>query len=327
VIQRKIFGMAMLFAAIALVATSPARSNSSYPNKPIRILIPFEPGGPTDLFVRAIAPIMTQELKQNIIIENKPGAGGSIAAAYVARSPGDGYTLLAGGSPTVLTPHFIPGVPFDAKRDFTAVAPLCITPYYLVVNQKLPVNSVHDLVEMAKKSPGSVTYASSGVGNGPHVAGARFGVLTDTKLTHVPYKGTAPATNDLLAGRVTFMFLSMTTVRGYIQSGLLKVLAVATPQRDPEFPDVPTLAEVGLPNFYPKVWYGLLAPSGMPEEAKKKINLAVAHALREPAVVKQYAKYGANPFVSGVQKFQSFYDDDIKQWHDFFESHPDLLKK
>jgi len=325
-IRRQLLGSIALGALLGLIGL-PAASAAGADDKPIRIIIPFEAGGPTDILVRAIAPIMTRELKQNIIIENKGGAGGSIGAAYVARASGDSYTLLAGGSPTVISPFFMPDQPFDTQRDLSAVAPLCTSPYYLIVNSELPVNSVQDLIAMAKKAPGTVTYASSGIGNRPHVAGAQFGVLTGTSLVHVPYKGTAPATNDLLAGRVTFAFFGMATVRGHIQSGQLKVLAVATPQRDPEFPNVPTLAEAGVPNFYPNIWYGLLAPANMPAETKQRINRAVQVALNDPAVAKQYAIFGATPFLADVPKFQAFYSGEIKQWRDFFQANPNLLKE
>jgi tripartite-type tricarboxylate transporter receptor subunit TctC len=311
-------------AVCALAAAAPA--SAAFPDKPIHIIIPFDAGGPTDVMVRAIAPILNRELGQNIIIENKGGAGGNIGSAYVARSEKDGYTLLAGGSPTVISPFFVKDLTFDTRRDLTAVAPLSRSPYYIVVNKELPVNSVQELIALAKKQPGTVTYASSGIGNRPHVAGAQFGVLTGTKLTHVPYKGTAPATNDLLAGRITFMFIGMATVRGHIQSGRLKVLAVATQQRDPDFPDVPTLAEAGVPNYYPDVWYGLLAPSGIPDDAKQKIAKAVDKALHDPEVIKQYANLGAPPFYADPAKFQAFYVDEIDQWTQFFRDHPEILK-
>lgn len=324
--RRQLLRGAMFVAAGGLFTPLLAHA-TGYPDRPIRIVIPFEPGGPTDLLVRAIAPIMTEELDQTIVIENKGGAGGSIGATSVARAQADGYTLLAGGSPTVQTPHFLREKPFDTHRDFTALAPLCITPYYLVVNSKLPVDSVSGLVEMAKRSPDTVSYASSGVGNGPHLAGVQFAERTRTRLMHVPYKGTAPATNDLLAGRVTFMFTSMATLRGHIQSGALKVLAVATPKRDPAFPDVQTLAEAGIPDFFPSVWYGLLAPTGMPEEAKQKINDAVRVALKDPDVIELYAKFGAVPYIAGTQEFQAFYDGEVKQWDDFFMANPNLVKE
>jgi tripartite-type tricarboxylate transporter receptor subunit TctC len=324
--RRQFLGRALAGALLG-PAVAPLARAAGYPDKPIRIVIPFEPGGPTDILVRAITPILNHELKQNIIVENKGGAGGSIGSAYVARANDEGYTLLAGGSPTVITPFFMPNQPFDTQRDLVAVAPLCTSPYYLVVNSSLPANSVRDLIAMAKKSPGTLTYASSGVGNRPHVAGAQFAILTGTDMTHVPYKGTAPATNDLLAGRVTFMFTGMATVRGHIQAGKLKVLAVATPKRDPEFPNVPTLAEAGVPDYYPNVWYGLLGPANMPQQARQKVNRAVQLALRDPAVEKQYAVFGATPYIAGVKDFQAFYDGEIKQWHDFFQAHPELLKE
>ena len=239
------------FAALALAAPG-ARAAERFPDKPITAIIPFEPGGPTDAMVRAVAPSMTQRLGQAIVVVNRSGAGGNIGATVVARADKDGYTLLAGGSPTVISPHFMKGLAFDPLRDLTGVAALCSGPYYIVVNSELPVRTVPELIAMAKKNPRTVTYASSGVGNRPHVAGAQFAVLTGTQMVHVPYKGTAPATNDLLGNRVTFMFTGLTTVRAHIQSGRLRALAVCTPARDPDFPDVPTLAEGGGPRLLPR---------------------------------------------------------------------------
>lgn len=323
--RHQLLSTAAVCAFSALSTIHPAHA-SGYPERPIRIVVPFEPGGPTDLLVRAIAPILKDKLGQSIVVENRGGAGGLIGAGVAARADGDGYTLLAGGSPTVQAPHFVATKPFNTRKDFTAVAPLAVTPYYLVVNSKLPANTVAELIKMAKDKPGTVTYASSGVGNGPHLAGLQMESLTGTSMVHVPYKGTAPATNDLVADRVTMMFGSMANLRSHIQSGSLKALAVATLERDPDMPNVPTLAEAGIPNFYPSVWYGLLAPSGMSEDAKKKINDAVLVALKDPQVIQLYAKFGAIPYLDNVENFQKFYETDIQLWDDFFKARPELAK-
>jgi tripartite-type tricarboxylate transporter receptor subunit TctC len=313
-------------AGLLALAAPGTRAAPSFPTKPIRIVVPFEPGGPSDVMVRAIGPILTRETGQSLIVENRSGAGGNIAAAYVARADKDGYTLLAGGSPTVISPYFVQGLTFDPQRDFTAIAALSASPYYIVVKADLPVHSVQDLVEMARQRPGTVTYASSGVGNRPHLAGAQFGALTGTQMIHVPYRGTAPATNDLLAGRVTFMFIGMATVREHILAGSLKMLAVCTPERDPDFPNVPTLAEAGVPSFYPSVWYGILGPTGMPEDAKQIIATVTVKALRDSDIARRYVALGAPPLIMTSAEFQEFYDAENQTWSDFFQANPDIVK-
>jgi len=316
-----------LLAGAGAALAAPRAVAAPFPSAPIRVVIPFEPGGPSDVMVRAIAPVVTRRLGGGIVVDNRSGAGGNIASALVARAEPDGHTLLAGGSPTVISPHFIPGLGFDVGRDLVAVAPLSLSPYYVVVNDALPARTVAELVEMARRAPGAVTYASSGIGNRPHVAGAQFAVLTGTRMTHVPYRGTAPATNDLLAGRVTFLFTGMATVRGHVQAGKLRVLAVCTPERDPDFPDVPTLAEAGVPDYFPNVWYGLMAPAGTGAETRRTIADAVGAALRDPEVARQYATLGAAPMLMGVDAFQAFYDAEVRRWDAFFRDNPDILKE
>jgi tripartite-type tricarboxylate transporter receptor subunit TctC len=308
---------------LALAGTTPV-SAESYPSKPIYIVIPFEVGGPTDILIRAIEPIVTKEMGQPVIIENKGGAGSVIGASYVARSAPDGYTFLVGGSPTSINASFVRKLPYDTEKDLAAVSPLAKTNYFLIASGHLPVNSVQELIALAKRSPGTITYASSGLGNRPHLAGAQFALLTHTKLLHVPYKGTGPATNDLVAGHVDIMFGGLVTAFPFVKSHQLKALAVAMPHRDPALPDVPTLAEAGVPDFYPDVWYGLLTRNGTPQAIKEKMSHAVQKALANPETVKRYAAMGATPFVGDTRQFQSFFDADVKVWHDFFQANPDM---
>jgi tripartite-type tricarboxylate transporter receptor subunit TctC len=307
----------------ALMASTPLWAQT-YPVKPITVVIPFEVGGPTDILIRAIEPSVSRELGQPLIIENKGGAGSVIGAGYVARSQPDGYTFLVGGSPTSINASFVRNLPYDTQRDLTAVSALAKTNYFLIASGHLPVDSVQELIALAKRSPGTVTYASSGLGNRPHLAGAQFALLTHTNLLHVPYKGTGPATNDLVAGHVNIMFGGLVTVLPFIKSHQLKALAVAMPHRDPALPDVPTLAEAGVPNFYPDVWYGLLTRRGTPESIKEKVGRAVQKALLDPATAKRYAAMGAVPFIADTKQFQAFFDADVTLWHNFFAAHPDM---
>ncbi len=317
----------LLFLASVLLMVPATASLAAYPEKPIRIIIPFDAGGPTDVLIRSIAPILTQDLGQNIVIENKGGAGSVIGVGYVAHAKPDGYTLVVGGSPTPINASFMPNLPYDTEKDLTAIAPLARTPYFLIAGSKFPVNSVKDLIAYAKAHPGQVTYASSGIGNRPHLAGAQFGILTGTQLLHVPFKGTAPATTALLSGEVNIMFAGLATVLPNLQAGQLKVLAVATPKRSSFLPNAPTLGEEGIPNFYPDVWYGLLAPGGTPQAIKDRLAQAVNKALKSPDTVKLYASLGAVPFISTPAQFQTFFDGEVNEWRDFFKTNPSLLKE
>jgi tripartite-type tricarboxylate transporter receptor subunit TctC len=257
----------------------------AWPTKPIRLLVGFAPGGGTDIVARSLAPRMAEVLGQPVVIENRPGAAGTIAASEVARAAPDGYTLLMGHSNSnAIAPFVLPNVPYDAATDFTAITYIGYVPNVLVLNPSVPAKTVPELIALAKANPGVYTYASSGVGSTQHLAGALFAKLTDTKLNHIPYKGSGQAITDLLGGQVNMNFDTMPPVLEHVKSGKLRALAISTPQRLALLPDVPTFTEVGIRGFDVTNWYSVMGPKNLPRDIVVKINDAVRKAMTDPAV-------------------------------------------
>ncbi len=267
----KRFTFALLaFAALGLPVTAPAQT---YPSKPIRILCPFPPGGGVDITARAIGHELSKALGQPVTVENKPGAGGNIAAAEVARSAPDGYTLfLTLNSLHSISPLLYAKLPFDAMKDFAFITPLVSFSNVLILNPAASAKSVQELIAQAKAQPGKLTYASSGNGTNVHLVGELFRSMAGVDVVHVPYKGSAPALTDMLAGNVTMMFETIPFAITQIKGGKLRPLAVTSARRQPLLPEVPTLAESGLPGFDTVAWYGLIAPAATPREIVMKLN-------------------------------------------------------
>jgi len=273
-----------LLAAAALTLPLSATAQT-WPTKPIRLLVGFAPGGGTDIVMRAIAPKLGELLGQPIVVENRAGASGTIAADQVAKSPPDGYTLLAGhANSNAIAPHVLPKVPFDALNDFTAITYVGYVPNVLVVTPSLPAKSVEELITLAKAKPGTLTYASSGVGSTQHLAGALFNQIAGTEMTHIPYKGSGQAVIDLVAGQVNANFDTMPPVLEQIKSGKLRALAISTPQRLAQLADVPTFEEKGIRGFDVTNWYSIMGPKGMPADMVMKIDAAVKKVLADPEV-------------------------------------------
>jgi tripartite-type tricarboxylate transporter receptor subunit TctC len=273
-----------LLAAVAALAAAPTLAQS-YPNRPIRLLVGFAPGGGTDIVARALAPTMGQVLGQPVVIENRPGASGTIAAAEVARAAPDGYTLLMGHTNSnAIAPFVLQNVPYDAATDFTAITYVGYVPNILVLNPSVPAKSVPELIALAKSSPGTYTYASSGVGSTQHLAGALFAKITDTKLNHIPYKGSGQAITDLLGGQVNMNFDTMPPVLEHVKAGKLRALAISTPQRLAQLPDVPTFSEVGITGFDVTNWYSVMGPKNLPREIVTKLDDAVRKAMADPKI-------------------------------------------
>jgi tripartite-type tricarboxylate transporter receptor subunit TctC len=281
--RRAALKLATVFAAGALLPL--ASFAQSWPNKPIRLLVGFAPGGGTDIVARSLAPKMSEVLGQQIVVDNRPGAAGTIAADLTAKAASDGYTLLMGHSNSnAIAPFVLSKVPYDAATDFTAITYIGYVPNVLVVHPSVPANSVAELIELAKKKPGEYTYASSGVGSTQHLAGALFAKLTDTQLNHIPYKGSGQAVVDLIAGQVNMNFDTMPPVLPHIREGKLRALAISTPQRLPQLPDVPTFNEVGIRGFDVTNWYSVMGPKALPKEIVAKLNDAVKKAMADPAI-------------------------------------------
>jgi tripartite-type tricarboxylate transporter receptor subunit TctC len=257
----------------------------SWPSKPIRLLVGFAPGGGTDIVARALAPRMSDILGQQVVVENRAGASGTIAADMVAKSPADGYTLLAGhANSNAIAPHVLGKVPFDALTDFTPITYIGYVPNVLVVNPGVPARTVEELITLAKSKPGSLTYASSGVGSTQHLAGALFNLLAGTQMNHVPYKGSGQAVVDLIAGQVNTNFDTMPPVLEHIRAGRLRALAISTPQRLTQLAQVPTFEEKGIRGFDVTNWYSVMGPKGMARELVARIDDAVRKAMNDPEV-------------------------------------------
>ena len=275
---------ATLALAAAMAFASPAAFAQAFPNKPVRLVVNFPPGGAADVIGRALAQQLGTQLQQQVVVENKPGANGNIGAEAVAKSPGDGYTLLmsSGGAVTV-NPFIYKQMPFDAEKDLLPVASVARVLVFLMANPTLPVNTAQEFISYAKANPGKLSYGSAGSGSSPHLAGEMMARQVGLQATHVPYKGAAPALNDLLAGQVQFMFDPGPGLR-HAKEGKLKLLAVGSPKRSSQYPDTPTMAEVGLPGFDADTIFGIYAPNGTPAAVITQLHGEINKALATPAV-------------------------------------------
>ena len=307
--KRNRTSLRILAAAILAVAglLPAAQAAEPFPVKPVTIVVPFPPGGGADILARVIGQKLSETWGQPVVIETKPGAAGVLGAGVVARSPADGYTLLmaAGGA---VTP--------DNMKDLAPVTLVSAPPYLLAVSASMPVNSVKELIAMAKAKPGAINFASSGPGSASHLAAEQFMALSQTKMTHVPYKGIGQAVNDLVAGTVTVMFGPPPPLLPHVQGGKLKALALTGAERSPLFKDLPTVAEAGVPGYEAVGWYGLLAPAKTPREIVLRISEETARALRAPAVQERLAGVGATPVGNTPEQFAKFLEADIAKSSD-----------
>jgi tripartite-type tricarboxylate transporter receptor subunit TctC len=276
--RRRLLGMAGVAATAAWLPAFDALG--ALPDKPVRIIVPFAPGGGTDLIARVVADAMGPALGRNVIVENKPGAGTIIGTQYVAESPPDGTTLVMATFAHAVNPSLHAKLPFDTDRAFTPVALVGTSPNVLVVRPDRPWKTVQEVVEAARAAPGKLTYGSFGNGTSAHLAGALFANLAKVELLHVPYKGSAPALTDLLGGQIDLMFTTIASVAQHINSGKLRALAVTSSRRSPAWPDLPTIAEAGVPGYAAESWYGLFAPAGTPADTVRQLNAALAKAVQ-----------------------------------------------
>ncbi len=289
--------LAFLVLAAALPVTA------QWPAKPVKIVVAFTPGGVHDTVTRLIAPALTQSLGQPIVIENRGGAGGNIAADSVAKSAPDGYTFLVASEAMASNPALYPKLSYDPFKDLLPVAKLAEYPLALVASAEFPANNVAELVAAARAKPGTITFASAGVGTAGHLAGEQFDQLAGIDMVHVPYKGGAPAVIDLVAGRVKVMFLSVQLSAPQVKAGRLKALAIAGHARAPQLPDVPTTAEQGYPQFEAQLFSGLFAPAGTPAEIVQRVNAEAVKAIRAPEMQARLAEIGAVPAPSSPDEF------------------------
>lgn len=311
---------ALLPASLAaLAALSPgAQALSSdpatYPGRPARIIVPYPPGGPTDVAARILGVELSKRLGQTFIVENRAGAGGMIGAGEVARANPDGYTLLVNASAHVIYPAIFKTVPFDVLNDFSPISQLVSVPLLMVVSPSTPANNIKELIAYGKANPGKLSFASAGIGGAPHLAGALFKQMTGLDAVHVSYKGSAPALTDLIGGQVNFMFDSMSSSLAHVKSGKLRAFGVSTGKRSELVPDVPTIAESGVPGYELPNWYGFWAPKGTPEVIVNKLYAATAAAFADPTVAERIRALGAEPATSRPQVFGAFTVREKAKW-------------
>jgi tripartite-type tricarboxylate transporter receptor subunit TctC len=312
--------LALAASAATFLALGSAVQAQSFPDRTITLVVPFAAGGSTDVVARVIAQKMGDELGQQIVIENVAGAGGNLGADRVARAEPDGYTILMGTVAThALNPLILKTKPYDPEKDFAPISLLVIVPNVLVVNPKLPVNTVADLIALLKAEPDKYAYASSGNGTPLHLSGELFKAMTGISMQHVPYKGSGPALNDLLGNQVSIMFDNLPSSSGHIKSGTLKALGVTTAERASSFPDVPTIAET-VPGYETYTWNALFAPAGTPTEAIDKLNATAKKALADPTVAARMADFSAKIVGSTPDELKTHVAQEIAKWEPVVKS-------
>jgi tripartite-type tricarboxylate transporter receptor subunit TctC len=302
------------FVAGAFLYAAIASAQTSYPVKPVRIIIGFPPASAADIVGRVVAAKMSDGLGQQLVIENRPGASSNIATEAVVRAPADGYTLFMGTIANTINASLYSKLPFDFARDLAPIAAVASVPNLLVVHPSLPVRSVQDLINVAKAKPGEILYGSSGNGTGPHLSGELFNLMAHVKLVHIPYKGSPQAMTDLLGGRVMAMFSPASTALPHIKAGTLRALAASSARRTSVAPDLPTVAESGLPGFETSVWFGLLAPAATPRDIIERLNKEVARAIGDGEVKKQFATQGIDAMGGTPEHFATYIREETAKW-------------
>jgi len=301
----------ILAISLCLCASAVAQE---YPTKPIRLIAPFAPGGPTDLFARLMGAKLGERLGQPVLVENRPGAGGSVGAEAAAKSAPDGYTLVLVSSSFAVNATLYPKLPYDALRDFAPITLLASAPFLVVAHNSVPASSVRELIALAKANPGKLNYGSGGSGSGPHIVAELFKSEAGVDIVHVPYKGTGPLTAALVAGDVQLAFGNIFALVPQVKSGRLKALAVTGAQRSSALPEVPTVAESGLPGFEAAGVHGLLAPAGTPRRIIDRLNAECVAILRSPEVRAQLASDGAEPVAGTPEQYAAQISAEVRKW-------------
>ena len=318
---RRMLGAALL-AALSLAAPH-ALAQADWPTKPIRFVVPFAPGGTSEIVARAVAAELTKQLGQTVYVENKPGGAGTVAMADVAKSPPDGYTIILGHVGTLaVNPYMLANQPYDVNKDFVPVTLLAKVPNVFVIHPDVPAKDFTEFVAYVKKNPGKLNYGSAGNASAGHLAMEYLKLVTGMDIAHIPYKGTGPQLTDLLAGRTQASSAGLPALAPHIKSGKLRAIAVGTPQRVAQMPDVPTVAEMGYKDFETSQWYGILVPAGTPPALVKRLQEESAKALRSPAVTERFAGDGAvagggpsSEFAAFIAREQAIWSDIVRRAH------------
>jgi tripartite-type tricarboxylate transporter receptor subunit TctC len=306
--------VAVVIFAGALVLAAGSAFSQAYPQKAIRLVVGFPPGGATDIVARLVGQKLSVSLGQAVVIDNRPGANSNIGAELAARAAADGYTLFMCTIANAINYSLYSNLPFDMIKDFVPVAQTASILSFLVVHPSLPVKSVKELIELAKSKPGELNYASSGIGGSPHLAAEMFKTMAGVNMVHIPYKGTGPELTDLLAGVVRIAFETTPAVLPHVKAGKLRALAVNSLKRTPLLPDLPTMSEAGLPGFEVTSWNGVLAPAGTPKEIVTRLNNEIVKALKMPDVHEKLSGLGADPVGNTPEQFAAFIQAEIKKW-------------
>ena len=306
--------MKKIIALLGLLALSYGASAQQYPDRPIHLIVPFGPGGFTDVAARILQKELQPVLGQPIVVENKAGAGSTIGTDYVAKAPPDGYNLVMISTTHVISPHLYKDIPYDPVKDFAPIMKLAEGPYVLVVNSKTPYRSVKDLIAAAKAKPGSIDFASSGNGSSQHLVAALFMNMTGATLNHIPYKGSNQAMQDVIGGQVPVSFVGLPNALPNVSSGKIRALAVTTKKRHPDLPNVPTMEEAGVPGYDATIWLALLAPKGTPPDVVQKINAAVTQVLSKPDARKLMNSAGVNVATSSPEDLEKLLVSELDRW-------------
>jgi len=304
--------LGLSIGAVAALAT-PAIAQS-WPSKPVKIVVPFGPGGPADIYARILGQELTEALKQQFVIENKAGAGGTIGADIVAKAAPDGYTLLMMSNTLTTNETLLANKPYGLMRDLVAVAPVNSSDLVMVISPSVKATTLSELIALAKAQPGKLAYASAGPGTPYHLAGELFKTMTGTDILHVPHKNSGEARNDVMGGHVQIMFDAVTAMKGNIDAGQVRALGTTGEQRSTVLPDVPTVSEAGVPGYEATIWLGIMAPKGTPPEIVDRLNAEIAKIIAKPAIREAWAKQGAVPLTLSPAAFDAFLRRDIDKW-------------
>ena len=306
--------LSRFFVTAVLALLAPWAAAQDYPSRPVRVIVPFAAGGPADVYARFLATKLQESLGQPFVIDNRPGAGSIIGTDAVAKSPADGYTLLLMSNTHTVNESLIPTKPFQLLRDFAPIAPINASDLVLVTRANLPVNNLGELLKLAKAKPGSLSYASSGPGTPYHMAGELFKAIAGVAIVHIPYRGSSGARTDVLGGQVDMMFDAVTTMTEHIKAGKVKAMGTTGTARSSVMPDLPTIAEAGVPKYEATIWLGLMAPKATPPAIVERLNAEVSRIVGAPETARAWNAQGAAPMVMSVAEFTRYVQADIAKW-------------